>query len=130
MRQILEWAEKQQKASITSADVPALGGTEACPMHCSEALSRNLWGFLNFALAGTVKYKDFCTASRNNGLEAWRKLVTPLRPRTEAKRTERHTAVHAPPKSKDLSEIIADLVDWEEIVERFELCGGTVSEAD
>ena len=82
------------------------------------------------ALAGTNKAKDFNQVTRTNGLDAWRKLVVPLRPRSEAKRNALHTSVHAPPKSKDLSEVIADVNEWEKTVRRFELCGGVISDSD
>ena len=53
-----------------------------------------------------------------------------LRPRSEAKRNALHTAVHALPKSRDLSTIIEDLDDSQKTVERYEICGGTVTDAD
>ena len=45
-------------------------------MHSSVALSRNLWGHLNLALAGAGQAKEFHTVARLNGLEGWRRNVT------------------------------------------------------
>ena len=73
---------------------------------------------------------DFHKVKRLNGLEAWRRIVVPLKPRSEAKRNALHTAVHAPPKSRSLTSIINDLDDWEKVVEEFELCGGVITESD
>ena len=56
--------------------------------------------------------------------------MVPLKPRSEAKRNALHTAVHNPPKSKSLATIVSDLDDWEKLLEEYELCGGTVTEAD
>ena len=72
----------------------------------------------------------FNGVQKTNGLEAWHKLVVPLRPRSEAKRNALHTQVHAPPKSADLTVLMQAIVDWGKVVERFQLCGRTVTEAD
>ena len=99
-------------------------------MHSSVALSRNLWGYLNLALAGTAQAKEFHKVTRLNGLEAWRRIVVPLKPRSEAKRNALHSLVHNPPKSRSLAVMIDDLDEWEKTVEQFELCEGVLTEAD
>ena len=43
MEERLQWSERQQKQVIDKADIPALSGTDACPMHDAAALSRNRW---------------------------------------------------------------------------------------
>ena len=127
---LLEWSEQRQKQVIQPQDLAPLSGSEHCPMHEASELSRNLWGYLNLALAGSVQAKVFNQVPRLHGLEAWRRLVVPLRPRSEAKKNALHTAVHAPPKSRDLSVLLEDLGDWEKVVERFERCGGRVDDSD
>ena len=82
------------------------------------------------AVSGTTQHREFLKVKRLNGLEAWRRIIVPLKPRSEAKRNALHTAVHAPVRSKSLNVIIHDLDDWEKVVEEFELCGGVVTEAD
>ena len=49
------------------------------------------------ALAGTGQAKDFHKVARLNCLEAWRRIVVPLKQRSEAKRNALHGAVHNPP---------------------------------
>ena len=77
-------------------------------MHSSVALSRNLWGYLNLALAGTGQAKEFYKVARLNGLEAWRRIVVPLKPRSEAKRNALNSLVHNPLKSRSLAVMIDD----------------------
>ena len=96
----------------------------------SEALSKNLWGYLNLALSGTTLSNEFLKVKRLNGLEAWRRIVDLLKPRSEAKRNALHTLVHSMPKSKNLASVIGDLDEWEKVVEQFELCGGVISDDD
>ena len=66
-------------------------------MHSSVALSRNLWGYLNLALAGTGQAKEFHKVPHLNGLEALRTIVVPLKPGSEAKRNALHSLAHNPP---------------------------------
>ena len=126
MEELLEWVVKQQLNKIddiTIANAPA-------GMYDPTCLSRNLWEYLNLATANTTQQKEFLKVKRLNGLEAWRRIVVPLKPRSEAKRNALHTAVHTPPKSKSLATIIGDLDDWERVLDEFELCGGNISESD
>ena len=81
-------------------------------------------------MSGTTAAADFHNVKLLNGLEAWRRIVVPLKPRSDAKRNALHTSVDAPPRSKHLSLVINDLDDWEKVVEEFELCGGAISDND
>ena len=49
-------------------------------MHNSEALSKNLWGYLDLAISGTTQANGFPKVKRLIGLEAWRRIVVPLKP--------------------------------------------------
>ena len=126
MEPLLEWVVKRQLQEIEPQD---MHGADA-GMHDPVALSRNLWGYLNLAVAGTSAAADFHKVKRLNGLEAWRRIVVPLKPRSEARRNALHTAVHNPPRSRNMTSVINDLDDWEKVVEEFELCGGVISESD
>ena len=113
MEEMLEWVAARQLNKIDEQEV-----TRApAGMYDSQCLSRNLWGYLNLAVAGTTQAKEFLKVKRLNGLEAWRRIVVPLKPRSEAKRNSLHTSVHNPPKSKSLATIIDDFDDWEKMLE-------------
>ena len=81
------------------------------------------------ALAGTGQAKDFHKVTRLYGIEAWRRIVVPMKPRSEAKRNALHSLVHNPPRSKSLPVMIDDLDEWEKVVEQWELCDGVLTEA-
>ena len=68
--------------------------------------------------------------TRLNGLEACRRIVVPLKPRSEAKRNALQSLVHNPPKSRSPAVMIDDLDEWEKTVEQFERCDGVLTEAD
>ena len=74
MEPFLEWVAKQQLRKIAPQDVQNVDAG----MHNPEALSRNLWGYLNLAVAGTTAASDFHKVKRLNGLEAWRRIVVSL----------------------------------------------------
>ena len=93
MEPLLDWVVKRQLQKIEPEDV----GTADAGMHCPNTLSRNLWGYLYLALAGTSAAADFHNVKRLNGLEAWRRLLFIFKPRSEAKRHALHTSVHALP---------------------------------
>ena len=126
MEPLLEWVVRRQQNKVEAHDVASADAG----MHSSAALSRNLWGYLNLALAGTGQAKEFHKVTRLNGLEAWRRIVVPLKPRSEAKRNALHSHVHNPPRSKSLNLMIDDLDEWKKVVEQYELCGGVLTEAD
>ena len=126
MEPLLEWVVQRQLRKIEPHDVASADSG----MHNSEALSKNLWGYLNLALSGSTQANEFLKVKRLNCLEAWRRIVAPLEPCSEAKRNALHTSVHNPPKSKSLASVIGDLDEWEKVVEQFELCGGVISDDD
>ena len=113
MEPLLVWVVKQQLRKIEPEGVQ----NADVGMHNSEALSRNLWGYPNFAVVGTTAAADFHKVKRLNGLAAWRRIVVPREPRSEAKRNELHTSVHAPPKPKRFGTVIHDLDVWGKVVE-------------
>ena len=55
--------------------------------------------------------------ARLTGLEAWRRIVVPLKLRPETKRNASHSPVHNTPKSRSLATVIDDLNEWEKTVE-------------
>ena len=112
MEPLREWVVKQQLRKIEFEEVKSADAG----MHNPEALSRNLWGYLNLAVAGTFAAADFHKVNRLNRLEAWRRIVVPLKPRSDAKRNALHTSVHALPTSKSLGTAINVLDDWEKVV--------------
>ena len=66
MEPLLEWVAKRQLKNVEPHDV---AGANA-GVHSSVALSRNLWCYVNLALAGTTQAKEFLKVARLNGLEA------------------------------------------------------------
>ena len=105
--------------------------TRACTtQRLSLSLSLNLWGYLNLAVAGTTAPADLHNVKWRNRREAWRRIVVPLKPRSEVERNAFHTAVNAPPKFRSLALVINDLDDWEKVVEEFELCDGVMTDND
>ena len=60
-----------------------------------------------------------------NGLDVWRRIVAPLKPKTVAKRVELHTEVHAPPRCKSIGELPEHLEAWQRQIDEFILMGGT-----
>ena len=84
MALFLPWAESAQSQQITMAHVNALGD---CGVMCSVEplqLSRDLWGYLNLALTGKQKMA-FNNCPQGNGFEAWRRIVVPMAPRSDAR---------------------------------------------
>ena len=55
-----------------------------------------------------------------NGFDAWRRLVVPLKPRTDAKRIDMHSSVHNPGRSSNLLGMKQDIETWEDKVKEFE----------
>ena len=59
--------------------------------------SKDLWAWLNLnvGLTGNARAK-LKAAKVLSGLDVWRRIVAPLKPKSVSKRVELHTAVHAP----------------------------------
>ena len=51
----------------------------------------SLWGYLNLNIPATCKERTaFDNAMGGNGLDAWRRMIEPLGPHTEARLFEMH----------------------------------------
>ena len=122
----LKWVEKFQQQKITQADVQSLRSGDVDPVQQSA----RLWGYLNLALKGSKLFTQFNNGETLNGFEAWRRVIVPLKPRTDAKRNTLHSRVHNPPRATSLTDIANKLEDWEQLVEEFGTCGGEVSARD
>ena len=55
----------------------------------------------------------FKQAEKLNGLDVWRRIVAPMKPKTVSREVELHTEVNSPPKCKGISNIIEHLDKWE-----------------
>ena len=42
-----------------------------------------MWGYFNLAVAGMTQAKELLKVKRLNGLEAWRRIVVPVKPRSD-----------------------------------------------
>ena len=70
--------------------------------------------YLNLNLGLTGKGRaEFKKAKSLNGLDVWRRLVVPSKPKTVTKKVEVHSDVHSPPKCKHIGEVIDHLDKWE-----------------
>ena len=97
MEPLLEWVVQRQLKKIGPHDAASADSG----MHNPEALSKKLWGFSILALSGTTQAKKCLKVKRLIGLEAWRRIVVPLKPRSAAKRNALHTLLYNPLKSKN-----------------------------
>ena len=107
--QLLKWAESKQKSKIEPRDISALRSTGPPVWSMTDidpvAFSEQLWGFLNLQITGkpaTLGRQKFDNVPSLNGLEAWRRLVVPVKSRTLAHRHALQNLVQTPPKAKDL----------------------------
>ena len=102
MKGWLEWAESCQRTVITAAMVTALDNSSGMSNVDATTTSARLWGYLNLSLKDTTKMTGFNHGEILNGFDAWRRLVVPLKPRTDAKRIDMHSSVHNPGRSSNL----------------------------
>ena len=123
MKVFLRWAESAQSNTITDSHVRALSESGFCLDNDPLQLSRDLWGYLNLSLTGK-EHENFGNVESGNGFEAWRKLVVPLAPRSEARLMFMHRDIIKPPPSKRLTEVIADIEAWEGRLTEYYRCGG------
>ena len=72
-------------------------------------LSADLYGCLNLSMAGATDKVAFDNALPRNGFDAWRRIVTPLGPRSEARPHNMHKDVTRPTASRRLAAVIHDL---------------------
>ena len=114
----LLWAESAQAVAITEGHIGWLANSGVCSDHDPHRLSRDLWGNLNLSLVGKPKI-SFNNVPKGNGFEAWRRLVVPIAPRSDARLHEMHGPIHHPPPSKRLSEVMDDIAAWENKLSEF-----------
>ena len=112
---LLQWAVNQGKVQITETMITELrtkgwqGGemSDLDPVSFSE----QLWGFVNLQISpepeGPAKLgrKRFDNVKALNGLEAWRRLVTPLESKTLSTRHALQQVVQNPVRAKTIDEI-------------------------
>ena len=70
------------------------------------------------------EHEHFGNIESGNGFEAWRKLVVPIAPRSEARLMFMHRDIIKPPPSKRLADVIADIEAWEGRLVEYYRCGG------
>ena len=88
-------------------------------------LSRDLWGHSNLIIPVTSGDRAaFDNAPAGNGLDAWRRIVDPLSPRSEERLFKMHKDIINPPMSKSVSTILHDIEDWENDLKEYYRCGG------
>ena len=131
---LLKWAEDRQHNPILEMDVEALRGSTLLPNREVDPafISRAIWSYLNLAVKHDVGSSlIFNNVEQLNGLEAWRKLIVSLKSRTPAKRHELYGPIHAPKKSKKMTDMIMTMESWEKDLKTYYEAGGaTVSEDD
>ena len=86
-------------------------------------LSKDLWGYLNLALTGKQKL-TFNNVPQGNGFEAWRRLVVPIVPRSDARLHDMQGDINVPSKSKRLTDVMEDIDTWEGLLLEYHKCGG------
>ena len=123
MHAFLLWAESAQAMTITDNHIAWLAASGFCSDHEPQRLSRDLWGYLNLCLTGKPKLA-FNNVPKGNGFEAWRRLVVPIAPRSDARMHEMHGVINNPPPSKRLSDVMSDLETWENRLVDYYRCGG------
>ena len=123
MAAFLPWAESAQSQQIAHSHVNALS---ECGMMCSVEplqLPRDLWGYLNLALTGRQKMA-FNNCPQGNGFEAWRRIVVPMAPRSDARLHDMQSDINVPAKSKRLGDVMDDIEAWEGRLLDYYKCGG------
>ena len=77
-------------------------------------MSKDLWGYLNLSIPAACKERTaFDNAIGGNGLAAWRRMIEPLGPNTEARLFEMHRGIINPKTSKTMHDVLHDLDVWE-----------------
>ena len=96
-----------------------------CSDHDPTRLSFELWGHLNLCLHGEEKIM-FNNAEPGNGFDAWRRIVVPIGPWSEAQLHRSHKGVMTPPTSRRLGDVLNDIEKWEGQLREYYQCGGAV----
>ena len=127
MEPLLKWAEHFQDTPIQLHQVEACRRSaligEADPMRSN----RELWSFLNLNVAGLHAREArrlFDGVQRLHGLEAWRRIVVPIEPKSAMRLTAMYDTVRNPPKAKSLLEYEARVEDWRQACREYLECGG------
>lgn len=105
MAEILQCVEGQQREAINGESIIYYMRSTGKMMDANvHLLNRELWAFLNLNIIGNVRTR-FDNAPACEGFEAWRRIVTPLGPRTEGKRHLLHGEVDSPRRATRLPEL-------------------------
>ena len=127
MEDLLKWAEDFQSQPVTPHHVQEIIDQGHCLDSDPHKLSRDLWGYLNLAIPPTSGDRvAFDNAAAGNGLDAWRRIVDPLGPRSEERLFKMHKDIISPKVSQSLTTILHDLEDWESDLKEYYRCGGDI----
>ena len=126
MEQFLEWAESWKSHPISKAAVASLAQSNVCMDNEPLKLSKDLWSYLNLALAGAKDRSGLDNADPGNGFDAWRRIVVPLGPRSAERLETMHDSITAPPKARRLADLERDLDNWDTKLGEYYRCGGEV----
>ena len=114
---LLNWAENVQSTIISNQHIQRLIDDGFCLDSDPMQLPVDLWGDLNLSMARATDQVAFDNALPGNCLDAshaaWRRIVTPLGPRSEARLHNMHKDVTRPTASRRLAHVIPDLEKWE-----------------
>ena len=126
MRDLLDWAVRFNKMRIEEHHL--LGTQHLMQDSGFDTLqaSRELWAFLNLNLVGTAHAK-FDKAPPLNGFDVWRRVVSPMAPKSVARRVDLHTELHNPKAARTLSELMDTIESWENLRDRYYEMGGAAS---
>ena len=91
--------------------------------------SRELWALLNFNLVGTARAK-FDKAPPLNGFDVWRRVVSPMAPKSVARRVDLHTELHNPKAARKVSELMDTIESREKLRDRYYEMGGQTVQSD
>ncbi len=119
---LLTWAEKQSVA-IQNEDL--VKNSEIQAMHQRgllvtrpDVLSHHLWGFLSANLTDHA-WDKFGSCERQQGLEAWRKVVRDHVSKTPAERLELESAALNPKSCTSHADLEASILAWEKAVRKY-----------
>ena len=93
MKHFLPWAESFQSHFVGEHHVAVLAECGVCSDIEPQKLSRDLQGYLNSCLHGDEKI-DFNNIDPGNGIDAGRRIVVPVGPRSEAQLNRMHKDEH------------------------------------
>ena len=114
MEFLLLWAEDFQSRPATNQHTSSMADSGQCMDHDQLKLSRDLWGHLNLVLPVTSADRTaFDLAPPGNGLDAWRRIVDPLGPRSKERLFNMHTDVINPKTARSVSSVLHEIEEWE-----------------